>query len=248
MYLLPLLFSNLHLGLGTPTNPIDLFTGTLGRNLARSRLFSRFRDRYSSSNFHGREVLDFYPYTSWRNLNRNKHVISTTSIDSGGFKITVNVQQYNPEEITVKVVDNWVIIKGMHEKQNKSNVGSQQFVIRYLLPGNSDIDHITSSTSSDGILTIMVPLKNYQKVIQIEQSRQSAVSFNNTGQVRSGQIGMEQIDVRQAGFAGAGQAGVDASFAGMGQADRVGQVGIGQADVGKADGINDNNLADTRQD
>ena len=216
MYLLPLLFSNLHLGLDTPTNPIDLSAGILGRNLARSRLFSRFRNSYSSINFHDREVLDFYPYTSWRNLNRNKHVISTTSIDSDGFKITVNVQQYNPEEITVKVVDNWMIIKGIHEKQNKSNVGSQQFVIRYLLPGNTDIDHITSSTSSDGILMITVPLKIYQKVIQIEQSRQSTVSSNNTGQVRPEQIGTEQIDARQAEFAGAGQAGMDVSSADMG--------------------------------
>ncbi|KYN18548.1 PREDICTED: alpha-crystallin A chain-like [Trachymyrmex cornetzi] len=227
MYLLPLLFSNLHLGLNILTNPVDFSAGTLGKHLARSRLFSRFLDRYSPINFHGREVLDFYPYTLWRNLNRNKHVISTTSIDSDGFKITVNVQQYNPEEIIVKVVDNWVIIKGIHEKQNKSNVESQQFVIRYLLPGSTDIDHITSSTSNDGILTITVPLKTYQKVIQIEQSRQSAVSSNNTRQVRPEQIGTEQIDARQAdaGFAGAGQAEVqqvDASSASMGQADRVG--------------------------
>ncbi|KAG5305652.1 L2EFL protein, partial [Acromyrmex insinuator] len=234
MYLLPLLFSNLHLGLDTPTNVIDLSAGTLDRNLARSRLLSRFRDR-SSINFHGREILNFNPYISWRNLNRNKPVISTTSIDSDGFKITVNVQQYNPEEITVKVVDNWVIIKGIHEKQNKSNVGSQQFVIRYLLPSSTNIEHITSSTSSDGILTITVPLKTDQKVIQIEQSRQS-VSSNNTGQVRPGQIGTEQIDARQDGFAGARQAEVDASSAGMGQADRVGQVGIGQVSVEKADG------------
>ncbi|KAG5331846.1 L2EFL protein, partial [Acromyrmex charruanus] len=234
MYLLPLLFSNLHLGLDTPTNVIDLSAGTLDRNLARSRLLSRFRDRYSSINFHGREVFNFNPYISWRNLNRNKPVISTTSIDSDGFKITVNVQQYNPEEITVKVVDNWVIIKGIHEKQNKSNVGSQQFVIRYLLPSSTDIEHITSSTSSDGILMITVPLKTDQKVIQIEQSRRS-VSSDNMGQIRPGQIGTEQINARQAGFAGARQAEVDVSSAGMGQAD-VGQVGIGQVSVEKADG------------
>jgi len=53
-------------------------------------------------------------------------------------------------------------------------------------------------------------------VIQIEQSRQSTVSSNNTGQVRPEQIGTEQIDARQAGFAGAGQAGMDASSADMG--------------------------------
>jgi len=53
-------------------------------------------------------------------------------------------------------------------------------------------------------------------VIQIEQSRQSTVSSNNTGQARPEQIGTEQIDARQAGFSGAGQVGMDVSSADMG--------------------------------
>lgn len=194
------------MGLDVPTNPVNLSALTLGRmHLARSRVISRFHNHYFPIDFHGRKILDFYPYISWRNLNRNQHVVSTMNIDSDGFKITVNVQQYNPEEITVKVVDNWVIIKGIHEKQDKSNVRSQQFVIRYLLPySSSDIDHITSSTSSDGILTITVPFRTDPKVIQIEQSRKSAFS-SNTGQIGAGQIGTEQIDAGQThGFAGTG--------------------------------------------
>ncbi|KYN03003.1 PREDICTED: protein lethal(2)essential for life-like [Cyphomyrmex costatus] len=242
MHFLPLLLSNLHLGLDVPINPVGLSAGTPSKmNFVRSRLSSRFLDHYSPNNFYGRGVLDFYsPF--WKNLSRYQHVVSSTSIDNDGYKININVQQYKPEEITVKVEDNWVIIKGRHKKQDKFNVGSQQFMLRYLLPRNTDIDHITSSTSSDGIMTITIPLKpTYRKVIQIEQTRQSAVSSNNTRQVGTGQNGMEQVDVRQAdaGFAGAEQTGVEqanANSASVGQTDRLGQVNMGQAGVGKADG------------
>lgn len=162
---------------------MDLSTGTL-----------------SKTNF----ALDFYK--PWMNLlNHNQYVASTTSIDDDGFKITMNVQQFNPEEITVKVVDGWVVVEARHEKHDETNVATQQFVKRYLLPNRVDINQVTSLTSSDGILTITAPLKLVEeKMIQIEV---------DAGQTAAGQVGAGQASARHARYVSAGQTAAGAGHA-----------------------------------
>lgn len=175
MYILPLLFSNLHLG---TDGPFDSMGPTFGRtNLVQpEELISRILDRHPINFDNG--VLDFYHRPR---LNLVNHILSSTSIDDNVFKITINVQQYKPEEITVKVVDRSVVVKGKHEdKQDENNVISRQFVRQYLLPNGADVDQITSTLSSDGCLTIIVPLKPVdEKEIKIEQIGQPAISSNN---------------------------------------------------------------------
>ncbi|XP_012523076.1 alpha-crystallin A chain isoform X2 [Monomorium pharaonis] len=129
MYLLPLLFSNLHLGLDAPFNSMDFSTGTLSKtNLA----------------------LDFF-YKPWINLlNHNQYIASTTNIDDDVFKITMNVQQFNPEEITVKVIDGWVVVEAKHKKHNKINIATRQFVKQYLLPNRVDVNQTATGQTTAG--------------------------------------------------------------------------------------------------
>ncbi|XP_028049340.1 alpha-crystallin A chain isoform X1 [Monomorium pharaonis] len=178
MYLLPLLFSNLHLGLDAPFNSMDFSTGTLSKtNLA----------------------LDFF-YKPWINLlNHNQYIASTTNIDDDVFKITMNVQQFNPEEITVKVIDGWVVVEAKHKKHNKINIATRQFVKQYLLPNRVDVNQVTSSISKNGILTITAPLKlAEEKMIQIEvDARQTATGQTTAGQAGTGHA--EKTNIKQAG-------------------------------------------------
>jgi len=190
MYLLPLLLSNLQLGLDTPFHPLD-------SNLARPSLSQseevapRILDPYYPF-ASDQEVLDFF----WRpsildTLHRNV-VKSTTSVDNDGFKITINVQQYKPEEVTVRMVGYWVVIEAKHEdKEDKEHgVITRQFVRRYLLPNSAEIDQIKSTISSDGILTITVPLKpEEKKVIQIEQTGQPALPSSGANEARPSETG-----------------------------------------------------------
>lgn len=177
MYLLPLLFSNLHLGLDAP---FDGLNPTVGRTsfVRPEDLVSRVLDRYYPVSF-DRGVLDFY-YRPWLK-ELKEHIIGTTTIDDDSFKITLNVQHYKPEEITVKVVDRSVIIKGKHEdKQDENNVVTRQFVRQFLLPDRADVNQVQSTISTDGILVVTVALKPAEeKVIQIEQTGQASVSSNS---------------------------------------------------------------------
>ncbi|XP_011703488.1 PREDICTED: major egg antigen-like [Wasmannia auropunctata] len=239
MYLLPLLFLNLHLGLGALANPVDLAAGTLGKTKLALSEVSCALDPYHTLVNYNHGILNFYK--PWLNLlNHNQHVVSTTSIDDDNFKITVNVQNYNPEDVTVKVVDHLVIVKAKHEeKQDESNIVTRQFVIQYLLPSRADVDQVTSSISSDGILTIIAPLKPVnEKVIQIEQTGQAAAGQAVTDQVAAGQAVTDQVAAGQAvtDQVAAGQAVTDQVAAGQAVTDQVaaGQAVTDQVAAGQA--------------
>ncbi len=86
--------------------------------------------------------------------------ISTVSNQKGEFKVNLDVQQFKPEEINVKIVDDFLVVEGKHEeKQDKHGFISRQFTRRYKLPKDVQMEAIRSDLSSDGILSISAPKK-----------------------------------------------------------------------------------------
>lgn len=70
----------------------------------------------------------------------------------------LDVQQFAPEEITVKATNNSVVVEGKHEeKQDEHGYISRQFTRRYILPPGYEVADLASSLSSDGVLTITAP-------------------------------------------------------------------------------------------
>lgn len=75
-------------------------------------------------------------------------------------QVILDVQQFSPEEITVKTRDNFVIVEAKHEeKQDEHGFISRHFIRRYVLPTTHDVMQVTSNLSSDGVLTITAPQK-----------------------------------------------------------------------------------------
>jgi hypothetical protein len=72
-----------------------------------------------------------------------------------GFQALVDVHHFSPSEITVKTVDNTVIIEGKHEERDDGH-GSvkRHFTRKYVLPKEYDMNLVHSQLSSDGVLTI----------------------------------------------------------------------------------------------
>lgn len=105
-------------------------------------------------------------YRPWSEILRSKEEggISTVKADKDKFQVILDVQQFKPEEINVKVVDNFVVVEAKHEeKQDQHGWISRQFSRRYMIPGQCDIDQVSSSLSSDGILSITAPRKDKPK-------------------------------------------------------------------------------------
>ncbi|XP_015112631.1 protein lethal(2)essential for life [Diachasma alloeum] len=101
-------------------------------------------------------------YRPWRTLARqNSGGASTIQCDKDKFEVILDVQQFSPDEIRVKTVDDNVIVEAKHEeKKDEHGFISRHFVRRYLLPATHDPLGVTSSLSSDGVLTITATRKN----------------------------------------------------------------------------------------
>lgn len=65
---------------------------------------------------------------------------STLNIDKEKFEVILDVQQFTPSEITVKVTDKFVLVEGKHEeRQDEHGFVSRQFSRRYMLPSKCQI-------------------------------------------------------------------------------------------------------------
>ncbi|XP_063916483.1 protein lethal(2)essential for life-like [Zophobas morio] len=83
---------------------------------------------------------------------------STVCRDKDKFQVNLDVQQFKPEEISVKVAKNVVTVEGKHEeKEDEHGLISRHFVRKYVLPEGHDVDKIESKLSTDGVLTITAP-------------------------------------------------------------------------------------------
>ncbi|KAL0117107.1 hypothetical protein PUN28_010147 [Cardiocondyla obscurior] len=131
---------------GTGLNRDDLISSLSGLGIDRP-LRPAFGSRY---------------YRPWGNVTRqNSTGSSTIQLENDNFQVILDVQQFSPDEISVKTVDNHVVVEAKHEeKQDEHGYISRHFVRRYVLPPTHDLANITSTLSSDGVLTITAPKKN----------------------------------------------------------------------------------------
>merc|ERR1719431_549976 len=71
--------------------------------------------------------------------------------DGSDYKLALNMQQFSPEDITIKLNGNDLTIE--------ASTSEEQFHQKHQIPGNIDLDGMSSSFSSDGVLVIKAPNK-----------------------------------------------------------------------------------------
>ncbi|XP_050294587.1 protein lethal(2)essential for life isoform X2 [Anthonomus grandis grandis] len=153
------------------TRPSRLLDQHFGVGLRRDDLLNSFRTFPRSS------ALRNYvrPWNTSSVLQRQESG-STIQQDQDKFQVILDVQQFAPNEITVKTTGNSITVEGKHEeKQDEHGFISRHFVRRYVLPSDHDIEQVVSSLSSDGILTVIAPKKsdkpkNTDRVVPIQQT------------------------------------------------------------------------------
>ncbi|KAJ8974089.1 hypothetical protein NQ317_011608 [Molorchus minor] len=116
---------------------------------------------------------------NWKSSASESDTGSTVTCNNDRFQANLDVQQFNPEEISVKVGENIVTIEGKHEeKEDEHGHIYRHFVRKYVLPKNCDLNNITSKLSSDGVLTITAPRLNDDEIehrnIPITQTGEAA--------------------------------------------------------------------------
>ncbi|XP_076263796.1 uncharacterized protein LOC143198452 [Rhynchophorus ferrugineus] len=107
----------------------------------------------------------------WEQLTQTHKDIT---IDKEKFQANIDVQQYKPEEITVKMTgEKTVTIEGKHEESPENGYVSRSFVRNFTLPEDCDAQKLQTKLSSEGLLVLSVPMKNDTEKMQI-----SEVGFN----------------------------------------------------------------------
>lgn len=129
-------------------------------------------------------------YRPWAELLREAEKgWSMVKNDKDKFHVALDVQQFKPEEITVKIQDNFIVVEGKHEaKQDDHGVVSRQFVRKYMVPEQCDPEQTSSTLSSDGILTITAP----RKPESLESKRVKPIRIEHTGKPAIEQEQQEQ--------------------------------------------------------
>ena len=92
--------------------------------------------------------------------NSEQNGISRVQYDDDSYKILVNVENYNPEELVIKTVDNTVIVEAKHEEKTPEgrSYSTQSFNQSFTLPRGVNPESVTSALSKEGVLTISAPL------------------------------------------------------------------------------------------
>lgn len=110
----------------------------------------------------------------------------STTADLDGFQVSMNVQDFAPNEISVKTVDQTILVEGKHEERpDQYGSISRQFSRRYNLPDGYDAKDVFSQLSSDGVLTIKAPPQpkpiagNIVRIIQIQQTGPTNLNVGN---------------------------------------------------------------------
>ncbi|XP_067399075.1 heat shock protein beta-6 [Emydura macquarii macquarii] len=86
--------------------------------------------------------------------------ISEVSLDKDRFSVLLDVKHFSPEELSVKVVGDYVEVHAKHEERpDEHGYISREFHRRYGIPRGVDPATITSALSPDGILSITAPTK-----------------------------------------------------------------------------------------
>lgn len=191
MSLVPMMFRDWWEDFDSPLRSSRLLDQHFGTGLRADDLFSSLPTRTPTSS-----LLRSGYYRPWRNTALTRQDSgSTLNVDKDKYQIILDVQQFTPEEITVKTTDKYIVVEGKHEeKQDEHGYVSRHFTRRYLLPSGHDPNDIVSTLSSDGVLTVTAPKKSLP-----ESNPERSVPIQQTGQpAKEKQQQQSEVKIEQA--------------------------------------------------
>merc|ERR1712168_1522383 len=134
------------------------FDSALSSTRQGSSLFdssrSSIHDRDRSGSLFDRDERSLFA------ANSEQNGISRVQYDDDSYKILVNVENYKPEELVIKTVDNTVHVEAKHEEKTSDgrSYSTRSFNQSFTLPRGVNPESVTSALSKDGVLTIAAPL------------------------------------------------------------------------------------------
>uniref|UniRef100_A0A0N4ZTQ6 SHSP domain-containing protein n=1 Tax=Parastrongyloides trichosuri TaxID=131310 RepID=A0A0N4ZTQ6_PARTI len=89
-----------------------------------------------------------------------------------GFTVDVDAYQFKPEELTVKTLDDTLIIEGKHsDVRDNDNYTKMYFIRKYQLPEDVDMSRLESTIDNKGRLIVTAPKFSRQQPIEYGSRR-----------------------------------------------------------------------------
>lgn len=133
--------------------------------------------------WNARDPFDFFfpevnRFTGYQKSPWASGIEKNATINKDGLQLCFDVRHFAPNEISVKIVDNTILVEGKHEERSDGEgYASRHFTRRYELPEGYSIKDVVSTLSSDGILTVKAPVKE----ATIDESKVHHVQIQQTG-------------------------------------------------------------------
>nr|XP_046161799.1 heat shock protein beta-1-like [Oncorhynchus gorbuscha] len=97
------------------------------------------------------------PQTSARLQRQLSGGVSAIRTEQGSWRITLDVNHFSPEEISIKTKGGFLEIAGQHdEREDEHGSVSRCFIRKNKLPPGVHLQHISSSLSGEGVLLVDV--------------------------------------------------------------------------------------------
>uniref|UniRef100_A0A1A9W4D0 SHSP domain-containing protein n=1 Tax=Glossina brevipalpis TaxID=37001 RepID=A0A1A9W4D0_9MUSC len=107
-------------------------------------------------------------------------------VNRNGFQVSMNVKQFSSNELTVKTIDNCIVVEGRHDdKEDGHGLISRHFVRKYMLPKGYDPNDVLSTLSSDGILTVRAPPPPTVKIAERQERIIEIQPFSGPAQLQA---------------------------------------------------------------
>ncbi len=107
--------------------------------------------------------------------------VAKSTIGKDGFEVAMDVQQFAPNEISVKIVGNTIVVEANHEeRKDEHGYISRQFKRRFTLPQGFNVKDVLTQLSSDGVLTVKVP----PEIKAVDQGNVRVLQIQQTGPAR----------------------------------------------------------------
>ncbi|XP_063586553.1 uncharacterized protein LOC134764018 [Penaeus indicus] len=134
------------------------------------------------------EVDDLTRYRILRSRDPREETQAVTSLeDDRHHKFVIDVHDFvDGGEVSVKAVnERELVVEGQLEKKGDGSRSSKRFLRRFVVPGDIELEAVTSVTSSDGVLTISAPKKKPLLKLTNETQKRDTKEIKDTNQNRN---------------------------------------------------------------
>lgn len=118
---------------------------------------SRMRQRFSDEMFRMDSEMDKLMSMGTERFFDNDSALITDDGDQKALKLSFDVSQYRPEEVTVSTTNDKIVVRAKHEEKSQNKSVFMEYHRELSLPKGTDPDSIDISISNDGVLVATVP-------------------------------------------------------------------------------------------